>query len=458
MLESGDVVAAGISGGADSVCLLFVLLKIRQSIPFTLLAVHVNHKIRREAGEDAAFVKGLCEKWGCPYRYVEEDVEAYARERRLSTEEAGRIVRYKAFERALADAGAPEGKIAVAHTKNDSAETALFHLLRGSGLTGMGGIRCVRGRVIRPLLCAERKEIEAFLLKNQIGYCIDRTNNEDTYTRNRIRRHILAYAEREICSGAVSHIYDASVILQETEGFVRRSAEGALLRCSSAMGGEIVFDTALFLREDPYLQKQMLLLTLEGLTESRKDIGAAHIRALLGLFTRSGNGRADLPGGLTAYREYGNVRISAQKEKKEKPAPRPLQIPGITEWEDGMRFLCRTFPYEKNQIIPQKTYTKWFDYDKIIKSLVLRTRREGDYLAVYQDGRKKSLKSYLTGEKTPAAKRDGLALIADGSHIVWVVGYRISERYKIDGQTKTVLQIQAIGGATDGRNDQGIAD
>ena len=163
MLQAGDTVAAGISGGADSVCLLFVLCTIRKHLPFRLIAVHVNHLIREEAGEDAAYVERLCREWGCPYRYVEEDVAGYARGNRMSVEEAGRFLRYRAFAQVLREADAPDGKIAVAHNQNDNAETVLFHLFRGSGLAGLSGIRPVRGNVIRPLLGTPRAEIEAFL-------------------------------------------------------------------------------------------------------------------------------------------------------------------------------------------------------------------------------------------------------------------------------------------------------
>ncbi|MGN1148748.1 MAG: ATP-binding protein, partial [Lachnospiraceae bacterium] len=197
MLSAGDTVVTGVSGGADSVCLLLVLSALQKEIPFTLVAVHVNHLIRSDAGKDAAFVKDLCEKCGVPFFLVEKDVEAIAKEKGISTEEAGRQVRYEAFtqvlqqeaaaqslrgqtetaaaqslrgqtETATAQALPGRGKIAVAHNLNDRAETMLFNLFRGSGLTGLGSIRPIRyggdgPDIIRPLLCVTRAEIEDFL-------------------------------------------------------------------------------------------------------------------------------------------------------------------------------------------------------------------------------------------------------------------------------------------------------
>ncbi len=460
MLKSDDTVVAGISGGADSVCLLFVLLKIRERIPFQLLAVHINHKIRKEAEEDAAYVETLCRQWNCPYYYIEENVEEYARVQHISTEEAGRIVRYGAFADVLAGAGAPDGKIAVAHNQNDNAETVLFHLFRGTGIAGLSGIRAVRGNIIRPLLCATREEIEEFLGKNQIAYCIDKTNSEDTYTRNRIRHHIVSYAQKEICERAVSHIYETSIIAGEAETFIRESAGKALSGCAKYLQREIILDVAVFMREDPFLQKQMLLLAMEDVVGSRKNITAVHVSMLLQMFYRDGNASVQLPGGMAVYREYDKVRLTCgetveraddQGDKKQ------LVIPGVT-WYQGMAFEASLLSCEKSQIIPVKTYTKWFDYDKIIKSLMLRTRQTGDYLQAYANGGKKSLKAYYIEEKIPRAQRDHIPVLADGDHILWVVGQRISEYYKVDKETKTVLQIQVTGGTTDGGKDQSTVD
>ena len=457
MLPEGGTVVAGVSGGADSVCLLFILLQMRKQRPFDLVAVHVNHKIREEAGEDAAFVEALCRRWDCPYRYVEEDVARYARERHLSEEEAGRLVRYGAFERVLEERGAPEGRIAVAHNQNDNGETVLFHLFRGSGLRGLSGIRPVRERVIRPLLCVSREEIERFLEENGISYCIDRTNSEDTYTRNKIRHHILSYARREICSRAVPHIYDASVMIGEADAFIRDCAEKAFGRCGRVTPKEILFDIAAYEREEPFIRRQVLLLAMERMAEGGKDISMVHIRLLSELFTRAENGRLDLPGGLCAWREYGRVRL-AYSSAGQIPDTVELIIPGTVRWGKEISLTCRLFPCEKSINIQEKTYTKWIDYDKIVKSLVLRTRRVGDYLQIRADGGRKSLKSFMINEKIPAAVRDEMPLVADGSHIVWIPGYRISGHYKIDRRTRTILQMKMTGGNTDGGEDQGSVD
>ena len=239
MIEEKDTIIAGVSGGADSVCLLFMLLQIREQIPFHLAVVHVNHGIREDAGEDAAYVKELCEKYGLPFYLTEVKLKKYAKEEGLSEEEAGRKIRYRAFEAALKEELALQGiseaenkgKIAVAHNSNDRAETMLFHLFRGTGLTGLSGIKPVNGKIIRPLLCLERREIEEWLDRGDISYRTDSTNVQDIYTRNKIRHHILPYAEEEICRGAVSHMSRAADDLLEAEEYIKKQTFLAKQKC-----------------------------------------------------------------------------------------------------------------------------------------------------------------------------------------------------------------------------------
>ena len=455
MLQPGDFVAAGVSGGADSVCLLLILRELQKEIPFELTVVHVNHRIREEAGHDAAFVEELCRRLGCDFRYVEYDVKQYAAAKGISEEEAGRELRYQAFRETVEASGADKehGKIAVAHNQNDNAETVLFHLFRGTGLAGLTGIRPVRENVIRPLLCVSREEIESYLAKRQVRYCIDRTNNEDTYTRNRIRHHILQYAEDHISSRAGEHIYDTSVMLTEEHEYIRKNARQAFDRCVQRKGNTLRMAVSSFLKEDSFLQKEILLLAVEQMTAHRKDISACHIQALHDLFLQEGNRRADLPGGLQGYREYGQVVLAERQTLQRKELYVELQPPETVELPYGGALKTGIIPIEGAQNrkdIPQKTYTKWFDYDKIVESLVLRTRKPGDYLIINGQGNRKSLKEYLIEEKIPKGLRDQLPVLADGNHILWVAGHRISEHYKIDEQTKTILEVQITGGTYDG--------
>lgn len=201
MISPGDTVTVGVSGGADSVCLLLNLISYSNKVPFSIKVVHINHLIREEAGEDAAFVEKLCRKYELPFFLYEEPVENIAKEEGISTEEAGRKVRYSRFSE-ISDGG----KIAVAHNSNDVAETVLFNIFRGTGLEGLASLEPVNGNIIRPLLGVTRQEIEEYLCKHNQTFVTDKTNLMDTYSRNRIRNSILPYAEENIVNGATEHV------------------------------------------------------------------------------------------------------------------------------------------------------------------------------------------------------------------------------------------------------------
>ncbi|NLL76826.1 MAG: tRNA lysidine(34) synthetase TilS [Clostridiales bacterium] len=467
MLVPGDTVVVGVSGGADSVCLLLMLYELANEIPLKLLVVHINHGIREEAKKDAAYVEKLCKERNLPFYLIEENVKEYAKREKLSEEEAGRKVRYQAFARVLekqsgnktADSKIADSKIAIAHNASDRVETMLFHLFRGTGLSGVSGIKPVRDNIIRPLLCLKREEIEEYLSDKQVSFCIDHTNLEDTYTRNRIRNHILPFAEREICYGAVSHMWEAADMLLDTEEYISKQARRIYEECRlqeeetyKRYSLRIVLRTDELLAQEPFMQKQVLLKCLEEITEGRKDITSVHIEEIRKLLDRQGSKQVSLPYGLTAVKEYDRLILydansgknGSQAEKKAEPIlisiPGTVNVPGLGELEFSV------FSYEKTQIIPEKSYTKWFDYDRITKSLLFRTRETGDYLTINKDLSKKTLKNYMIEEKIPKSKRGELYVLADGSHILWVPGYRISQYYKVTEYTKSILQVQLRGG------------
>jgi tRNA(Ile)-lysidine synthase len=478
MLVPGDTVVLGVSGGADSVCLLLMLCELAKEMPLKLIVAHVNHGIREEGKKDAAYVERLCEERRLPFFLIEEDVQALAKEEKLSEEEAGRIVRYRAFAHILEQNSKDEkvndkitdgkvaygkiaggetayGKIAVAHNAGDRVETMLFHLFRGTGLSGASGIKPVRGNIIRPLLCLERGEIEEYLNGNQVSFCIDHTNLEDTYTRNRIRNHILPLAEKEICRGAVTHMWEAADMLLEAEEYIKKQSQKVYNECRieqdetcGAQPLRVVLRADMLASQEPFMQKQVLLKALEELTESRKDITSVHVEEIRKLLSKQGSKQVSLPYGLTAAKEYdrlilfdGDFEKSLFKERKgigslSVSIPGCVSVPGLGMAEFSV------FSHEKTQIIPEKSYTKWFDYDRITRSLLFRTRETGDYLTINEDLSKKTLKDYMIGEKIPKNKRGELYVLADGNHILWVPGHRISQYYKVTEYTKRILQVE----------------
>lgn len=458
MVRPGDHICAGVSGGADSVCLFLVLERLRARMGFSLSVVHVEHGIRGEDSlRDMRFVRRLGERYGIPVACRSYPVEQLARERGLSVEEAGRLVRYQAFEeeakRFLPEAARRGNtvKIALAHHGDDNAETMLFHMCRGSGLAGLAGIRPVRGNIIRPLLFAVRQDIEAYLAAEKQEYCVDATNEELVYSRNRIRGRIIPECIR-INRQAVAHMNRLAEDAAEAADFLGKQAE--IILSEGIVGqadGELLFSLRRLDGCPPVLRRQVMLELIAAAAGSKKDIGREHAQMLLELAEGKAGRQASLPYGLLAEKTYEALRLF--------PAGRETEFQGLSyplapletlrpgQWEELVteqgKFCYRVFSYSKKDAeIPKKRYTKWFDYDKIKNSLCLRTRETGDYFCLDAAGHRQKLKKYWMNEKTPRTLRERTLLLAEGAHILWIVGGRISSYYKITEATGKILEVQ----------------
>lgn len=523
LLSPGDRIVVGLSGGADSVCLLLILQVISGKMPLSLCAVHVEHGIRgQEALEDTAFCRQLCETRGIPFREVHCDVPGMARREGLSLEEAGRKARYETFARVREEWGGT--KIAVAHHREDQAETLLLHLFRGTHLAGMQGMRPRQGVIIRPLLDVSREEIEAWLCAQGVFWRTDSTNLTDDYARNRVRHRILPEA-RQINAAATAHLAEACDAIGEVMDYMEAEAERLYRLCRikrpmDAQTDRIVADKFQELERtaDDEMSKQEdgkqsltgvdcrtkqkkiennQLESQEGVTLNVnilaaappvlarfvlkrayldccgqcKDVGAVHYAALMGLLTGETGKQLDLPHGVRAEKNYDRLTLYTTKQQENRrdnswrastepvtegmpeyslPIQEAATAPGAVSQTislpDGGRVTVALEDFKKGTAIPIKTYTKWLDYDTIKRSLVLRHRRPGDYLTINERGGRKKLKDYFIDEKIERRERDRLWLLADGSHVLWVIGGRMSAACRVTERTEKVLKIHADGG------------
>lgn len=441
MVEKGDIIAVGVSGGADSLCLLEILMKYKKKVDFTPVVVHINHMLRKEAYEEAEYVRGICKQLGVDFCLKEISVKQLAMERRISEEEAGRMARYEAFREVLScyNKEACKKKIAVAHHRQDVAETLLFNLFRGTGIYGMAGIMPCRDQVIRPLLNVSRKQIEEYLLQEGVHWCTDSTNEKDIYTRNKIRHHILPYAEQEINKESISHIAGAALQMAELRDYLDNETDKAaticcrLLTAEEASGQTIALSLNKIKGYHAFIQKQLILWCIGQVIPGRKDVGTVHIEAVTALMKKNGNGRLNLPAGLSVQKEYDIIYFRNSENVSRSIHHYPLDGENILE--------TRLIPKKDFTGIKEKKYTKFIDYDKINNCPTLRFRESGDYLTINEKGQRKKLKDYFINEKIPSSQRDNIPLIADGSHIIWVVGYRLSAYYKVSDETERILQL-----------------
>lgn len=436
----GDRVLAAVSGGADSVCLLTLLCRMQGTLDISAIhAVHMHHGLRGpEADRDAAFTEELCKKLNVPCTVVYRDVTRYAEKNGFSVEEAGRILRYEAFDEIVQEHGLT--KIAVAHHQDDEAETILHHLVRGSGLKGLSGIPLSRGLIVRPLLCVDRAEIEVFLAAEGIAYCCDSTNADSDYTRNKIRNRLIPIAS-ELNEHAVANICQAGAFIGQADAYF----ESMAMERFAAWGRSVPEDGTLsvwypadsLMAEPELVRTYIIRYMLRRCSDSLKDITAQHVFQIQALTAMPTGSHLDLPGRLAAEREYGFLRIFCMSADENDD----ISLPALH---------FRRFSAYNAGEIPKKQYTKWLDYDKIKGMLSVRTRQSGDYLTIGSD-RRKRLKAYLIDEKIPRHQRSRIPLLTEENHVVWIIGYRISEYYKITEETKTILEVTVDGGENHGR-------
>lgn len=449
LIVPGDRVLIGLSGGADSTCLLAVLARLSKRLSVTLGAFHVNHGIRGAAAErDECFSEALCKEYGIPFFAVRESVPDRAKEWQVGTEEAGRRVRYEAAERIASEEGYT--KIALAHHRNDVAETALFHLFRGSSVAGLASIPAKRDRIIRPLLSCDREEIEAYLAECGMEYCTDATNEETEYTRNKIRHKILKPAREEVNAGAVRHIAETAEECAELSDYLEKMTDTVCERVKEK-DGELSFPAELLTREHAVIQKRALHRLIGRMAGSTKDITREHVESVRRLLDSQGGSRVSLPYGLVAGRDFDRIFIKRKCEEAKEPNEevRTVSIPGeysVGTAGESLRFCL--FSYKKNTEIPKNEYTKWFDYDKIRGTLCLRTYREGDRLGMKEGS--KTVKSVWVEHKVPAEQRRCRVLLADEEQVLWIPGVRCCDNYRVDEFTRTVLEVHRNGGKTDG--------
>lgn len=457
MIEKGDHVIAGVSGGADSVCLFLLLKELSEPMGFTFSVVHIEHGIRGEESiKDAHFVEKLCQENQVGYICYPFEVEEIAKEKKMTTEEAGRMVRYESFQKEADKIKLPgsQVKIAVAHHANDQAETVLFHMARGCGVDGMAGIWPVRNQIIRPLLFAEREEIERFLRDRKQPFCVDDTNTDIAYARNQIRECVLKELEK-VNVKAVVHIAQMAEKMQQLSTFLAASVKKAYGQCiDQKKKGELLFFEEAYRNQEKLINQEVVRLAISELSGSRKDITEEHILSVCALFQKTVGRQIDLPYALAAERRYEGVRIYKKEEPKERkqtnvygeiPAGLEIGAEGhfpLKEGEISYRiFECSSKVMEKIKEIPGNSYTKCFDYDKIQNGLLFRNRCFGDYLTIDGDNHTKKINDYFVNEKVPRERRDEIVLAAEGSHVIWVMGYRISEAYKLTPDTSRIVEV-----------------
>ena len=423
MLSGVKTVAVGVSGGADSMCLLEILSKLKHEYGIILKAVHVNHNIRGdEALRDQHLVEDYCEKLGIECRVYSVDVPALAKEMGIGEEECGRIKRYEAFSMAGCDA------VATAHSLSDSIETMIFNLIRGTGVKGLCGIPPRRDNIIRPLIECTRNDIEAYCEKNKIPYITDSTNLTDDYTRNYIRHNIISTFGK-VNENFESAIGSAMEILTAENRSMENSKDAVLSLAGTSDGYRISV-----LRQADSAIRRRAIADILG-ENMDKDVEKRHID-LIDSAVIKGEGKIEIAKDLYAVVSDDIISI------------RPEIIP-VPEWECECIDNVFSTPVGKFYIEEASSAVykniNVIDADKIKGSLHMSSRRQSDRF--YSDIRRntKSLKKLFNEMKIPAEERNSIAILRDGENLIWIDGIGTDGRYVPDANTNNVLIIKKEG-------------
>lgn len=444
LIENGEKIVIGISGGADSICLFHMLFFLKEKWNLTLIPVHINHNLRSTAKRDEEFAKKFCKERGYQLRVFSKEIKEVAKEKKLTLEEAGRDYRYEVFREVLRQEEAD--KIAVAHHENDVAETFLFHSIRGSSIQGLGAIAPKKEEIIRPLLCMTKKEIETYLVENQLEWVEDETNQDNHYSRNKVRNLVLPLLT-ELNPKAVEHIANCAEDLREINEYLKNQAKMAFGTCVREEREGLLLLEQPFFALPEVLKREVIKLIYENFVKSLKNIGRIHYDMVLEAFLYQTGGKRELPGKILWVREPLGIyftKAGNTPEKIEKLWINPEEDGSIRINFNEMEIKIELKRNMKEEIL-KKTYTKMFDYDKIVGKLCFRSFEEGDYFILNAQGNKKSLRRYFIDEKIPVKDRPFVPLLADGNHILWVIGKRISEYYKVTEDTKRILEVCVSG-------------
>ena len=310
MIQKGEHIIVGVSGGADSVCLFHILRQLQAEGFLTISVVHVNHGLRGDAAqEDEEFTRQLAQQYAISYNSVSVNVEAEAKKRGMSIEEAGRVVRREIFEQYAKEKGA--SKIALGHHADDQAETVLLNLVRGSGLTGLCGINPVRGQYIRPLLNTSKEAIEEYLKAQDYGWQVDETNFSEDYTRNKIRHKALKYLE-EINPKASEHIANSAKHLLEIEEYLRVQTKAAYDYYTQVVDDGICIKE-LLAKENPIIQKRVMRECAGNAVGSLKNLTQKNIEAMTTIFDKETGKQIEIGKGFVIRRIRGAAIVKLAK-------------------------------------------------------------------------------------------------------------------------------------------------
>jgi tRNA(Ile)-lysidine synthase len=455
LMTTGDKVVVAVSGGADSISLLQILHNVGTALGVELHIAHLDHGLRGKASiEDADFVRTRAAELGLPTTIESRDVNTYRKQNHLSLEEAAREVRYKFLEEVVTAVGA--SSVAVAHTSNDHVETLTLHLLRGTGLTGLVGLKeksIVRYKrvgpltVIRPLLCLSRVDVEQYCRDLNLEFRTDASNDSLSLTRNRIRHKLLPRIRAEFNLQIDEAFNRLSRLASDDIDFINSESSKAMASVVRVEGDKIRIERPGFLALHPALKRAVLRQALALILGSPKNIESVHIEEMLVLAKGGAGRRLDLPDGIKFFSGYQEL-IIGRTLPEDIPFPildgeYKINVPGVTNIP-GWRIVASIAENEGEPTADKGRgcFSQLFDFDLIGNDLRVRPRKSGDKFQPLGMTAVKSVKDFFIDAKVPRPWRPKVPLVVNPRQVVWIVGYRLDDRVKITLSSRMVLRLE----------------
>jgi tRNA(Ile)-lysidine synthase len=449
LISGSEKLVVAVSGGADSVCLLHILVRLQKELKVKLHIAHLNHQLRgAESEADASYVADLARQLAIPATMEKRDVKGYQARERLSLEEAAREVRYSFLAQVAGAIGAE--RVAVGHTRDDQIETILMHLIRGSGTRGLRGLQPATLwqsgvdslTIIRPLLEISHQETENYCHQHRLTPRLDASNLSLSPLRNRIRQQLLPLLESYNPSVAEALLRTGRIAGDDID-FLDEQVARLWDEVARQEKKSIILDKKGFDQLPPTLKRYLLRALVERLLGSAKDIEMRHVEEMMSLATKAAGKRLSLPGGLTFSVEYNRYLLTSDLTALS-PLPLlkgefPLNIPGETRLP-GWRVEATIIKQE--EMSEKDDFTAYLDLAKSGDRLMVRPRRRGDRFQPLGLAQPKKLGEFMIDAKIPNTWRGQIPIVCSEEQILWVVGWRLDERARVSRDTKQVLYLK----------------
>jgi len=445
LLNQGDRLVVGVSAGVDSMVLLHLLNTCRQTLNLSLIVAYVNHGLRpNESEKEADLIQKECERLRLPFECGTVNAKEFQKVGKFSLQEAARRLRFHFFEQILQKYEAQ--KIALGHHADDQVETVLLRLMRGAGLQGLKGILPVReGKVIRPLLEVWRHEIEAFAAENHIPFLIDSSNLKEDYLRNRVRLSLIPLLEKEYQPNLKEILLRTSTILREENDYLEKEAEKVYQNMVEKKGDALTFQYPVYRSLHPAIQWrviQKMLRTIYG--EEKEDLEIS--QTFKRLKHPPPSFVLEFPLGICMEKRYETVSLGKKKLETIPPFEVELVSPGRTFIKEISReVVTEEMDVQGESRVPRvSSEVAFLDYQVLQFPLRIRNFRPGDRFQPLGVEGSQKLKEFFIDHKIPRFERSKIPLLISGEKIVWVVGYRIDDRFKVTDKTSNVLKVMVM--------------